>query len=349
MEPVTHFLTGACLARTGFNRKTAYATLAMVLAAEAPDIDVFWLVEGPITAFRHHRGITHTFIAAPVMAAITVGVVWLWHRFRTGRGHPPAMQPRWMLLWLLAMLAHFSHLLLDYTNNYGVRPFFPFSPTWYAADIVFIIEPVLLAVFFLALVMPLLLRLVDQEIGVSDAKRRISPRGRELAAAALVCMVALWLWRGVEHRSAIALIREQSPPEESIRRIAAEPYPVNPFHWHAIVDTADYYRVGEVDTAARSVTSDPTQDVYYKPADTPATLAAKRSPLGQAYLDWSKYPLVEEAGKHGKWVAVEFRDLRFTYAGFSFLASDETPLSASVEVAPDGTVDEMRMGGRQQH
>ena len=35
MEPVTHFLTGACLARTGFNRRTAYATLAMTLAAEA--------------------------------------------------------------------------------------------------------------------------------------------------------------------------------------------------------------------------------------------------------------------------------------------------------------------------
>ena len=32
MEPVTHFLTGACLGRSGFNRKTAYATLAAVLA-----------------------------------------------------------------------------------------------------------------------------------------------------------------------------------------------------------------------------------------------------------------------------------------------------------------------------
>ena len=37
MEPVTHFLTGACLGRAGFNRKTAYATLAAVLAAEAAD------------------------------------------------------------------------------------------------------------------------------------------------------------------------------------------------------------------------------------------------------------------------------------------------------------------------
>ena len=45
MEPITHFLTGACIGRAGLNRKTAYATLAAVLAAEAADIDV-----------AHHRG-----------------------------------------------------------------------------------------------------------------------------------------------------------------------------------------------------------------------------------------------------------------------------------------------------
>ena len=52
MEPVTHFLTGACLGRTGFNRRTAYATLAMTLAAEAPDLDVFWGFRGPVAGFR---------------------------------------------------------------------------------------------------------------------------------------------------------------------------------------------------------------------------------------------------------------------------------------------------------
>ena len=61
MEPVTHFLSGAILSRAGFNRRTAYATLAMTLAAEMPDIDVFWSIRGPLAGFQHHRGITHTF------------------------------------------------------------------------------------------------------------------------------------------------------------------------------------------------------------------------------------------------------------------------------------------------
>ena len=47
MEPVTHFLTGACMSRAGFNRKTALASLTMVLAAEAADLDVLWALKDP--------------------------------------------------------------------------------------------------------------------------------------------------------------------------------------------------------------------------------------------------------------------------------------------------------------
>src|ERR1700755_1854060 len=80
MDPVTHFLTGACLARAGFNRKAAYATLAMTLAAEAPDLDTLWSVGGPVAAFQHHRGITHTFLGLPFEGLAVVGAVWLVHR-----------------------------------------------------------------------------------------------------------------------------------------------------------------------------------------------------------------------------------------------------------------------------
>ena len=90
MEPVTHFLTGACLGRSGFNRKTAYATLAMTLAAEAPDLDMFWRLRGPVDEFAHHRGITHTFLGAPFVALAVTGVVWIWHRSRRRPAGPCA-------------------------------------------------------------------------------------------------------------------------------------------------------------------------------------------------------------------------------------------------------------------
>ena len=77
----------------------------------------------------------------------------------------PDLPPRWGLLFGLAYLAGLSHILLDFTNNYGVRPFWPFWERWYEWDIVFIVEPVLLVALTLGLVVPALFGLIDQEIG----------------------------------------------------------------------------------------------------------------------------------------------------------------------------------------
>ena len=82
MEPITHLLTGACIGRAGLNRKTAYATLAAVLASEAADLDILWGFAGPVEGLKHHRGITHTFWAVPVVAGVVVGGLGLLHLWR---------------------------------------------------------------------------------------------------------------------------------------------------------------------------------------------------------------------------------------------------------------------------
>src|SRR6266702_4688346 len=150
MEPITHFLTGACLARAGFNRKAAYATLAMMLAAEAPDLDTFWVTGGPIAAFQHHRGITHTFVGLPFEGLVVLGIVWAVHRWRLRRASSRVslnqQRPITSALIRLSnmnsfvLIALLSHIMLDWTNNYENRPFFPFNPRRYAGSFVFIFK-----------------------------------------------------------------------------------------------------------------------------------------------------------------------------------------------------------------
>ena len=165
LEPVTHFLTGACMGRAGLNRKTALATLTLTLAAEAPDLDVLSRLHGPAFGFAHHRGFTHSFLGVPLDAAVVVGFVYLIWRLR-GRALKDAnLPPRWGLLFLYACLAGLSHILLDFTNNYGVRPFWPFSEKWYSWDIVFIFEPIMFTCLLLGLITPSLFSLIDKEIG----------------------------------------------------------------------------------------------------------------------------------------------------------------------------------------
>jgi inner membrane protein len=363
MEPVTHFLTGACIGRAGLNRKTAYATLAAVLAAEAADLDIFWEFSGPVEGLKHHRGITHTFWAVPVVAGVVVGAIWLFDRWRKARQqrtrHAPSIssaqademggnapQPiRWLWLYFAAFLSALSHILLDWTNNYGVRPFFPFNPHWYAGSFVFIVEPVLYLLFFLAFFMPWVLGLADREIGA----RRKRFRGRGWAIFALVGMLILGCVRWAEHAQALALLRNADLASGPVLRTAAEPYPVNPFRWHAILESADFYQTAEINTYSGSIQSDTLRDVLYKPANTPAVEAARRTFLGQVYLDWGSWAVVRDLGQEpiagldppnlspGRtWTAVEFSDLRFRY---SFLASrsgaGRSPLSGWVYIVDD--------------
>jgi inner membrane protein len=323
MEPITHFLTGACIGRAGLNRKTAYATLAAVLAAEAADLDVLWGFAGPVEVLKHHRGITHTLIAAPVIAAVTAGAVWLYHRWRNRRQTPTDPAPvRWSWVYISAFIASLSHILLDWTNDYGIRPFLPFNPRWYAGSFVFIVEPVLWLLFFLALVMPWLFGLADREIGV----RRKPFRGRGWAIFALCGTVILWCWRWAEHAQAQAMLENTQITSQPVHRLTVSPYPINPFRWHAILETQDFYQTAEVNTRTGSIDSDPRRDVLYKPADTSAVEAAKRTFLGQVYLDWGTWAVVRDVGQDpvagtdppqlppGRtWTTVEFSDLRFAY------------------------------------
>ncbi len=344
MDPLTHFMTGAVLSRTGFNRKAAYATAAMTIAAAFPDIDVLWAIKGPIAVFEHHRGWTHTLIGVPVEAAAITGVFWLFHRWRLKRSKP-IKQPapiHWRRLYFFALIALLSHILLDYTNNYGIRPFFPFNPHWYAASIVFIVEPVITFLLITALVAPILFGLVGSEVGA----RRQPFRGRGWAIAALIGIITLWGLRFVERQKALQLAQSADYNNATVLRVDANPHPLNPFRWQTIAETPLTYQLGSANTITNTLTTNSQADTFYKPPTTLATLVAKRSWLGRIYLDWSPYPLVTDTGvTPDNLTAVTFRDLRF-FNDTTFLNRRENPpLAGTVFINDDRRVDHMEMEG----
>ena len=376
MEPITHFLTGACIGRAGLNRKTAFATMAAVLAAEAADLDVVWGFAGPVEGLKHHRGITHTLIAAPFVAAAAVGATWLYSRWRQHRrarrlatlappepGAPQRAQPqptRWWWVYISALISSFSHVLLDWTNNYGVRPFYPFNPRWYAGSFVFIAEPVMWALLFAALIIPGIFGLAEREI---SSRRTTAPfRGRGLAIFALSGIFLLWCFRYVQHAQAEALVRNNPVALDTVDRIGVEPYPWNPFRWHVIVETPGYYQFAEVNTRTDDIESDSQTDQMYKPRYTAAVETAKQTSLGKVYLDWGSWAVVSDIGQvqlvgvdpprlpPGRtWTTVEFTDLRFGY-DFRGTGSTRPPsgLTGAVYIVNGKEEAGMEMGGREQ-
>jgi inner membrane protein len=344
LEPVTHFLTGACMSRAGFNRKSALATLTMVLAAEAADLDVVWGLKGSIANLQHHRGITHTFIFTPAVAAATLAFVWLLCRWRRPDGKPRILRSklpvRWGCLYWLALLAALSHILLDYTTAYGIRMFAPFNWRWYSWDIVFIIEPVILAALVAGLVMPSLFGLINQEIGA----RSKGPRGQAGAIFALICLVLVWCYRDFQHRRALsamgALMYQGGLPV----KYAAYPYWVNPFRWHGVVETETLFQTVPVNSLGPEVDQQGKAKTYFKPEETPVTQSAKASYLGRVYLDWAVFPITQTEPLQGafKGYLVSLQDLRFTYPEMQGRGT----LSGWVLLGPDLRVQEEGMSPR---
>ena len=318
-------MTGACLGRAGLNRKTALATLTLTLAAEAPDLDVLGDTRGEVFGFAHHRGFTHSFLGIALVSAVVVGFVYLIWRLRGAKSKDPDLPPRWGVLFGFAYLAGLSHILLDFTNSYGVRPFWPFSERWYSWDIVFIVEPILWILLLGGLLVPAIFRLVSQEI----APRRKGPHGQLGAAVALLGIVALWGVRDFEHRRAVAALEARLYEGATPIRVSAYAVWGNPFRWNGVVETKDFFAVTDVDSLTPEVDPGERAEIHYKPEETSVTLAAKKSYLGRVYLDWAQYPITEtETLEVGKGYIVHFRDLRFA----DFNRARRAVLSASVEL-----------------
>lgn len=347
MEPVTHFLFGANLGRAGLNRKTALATATLTLAAEAADLDVFSRFGGSAFALNHHRGFTHSFLGVPIVAAVVVAFMYGVWRLRKRKTRNPNLPPRWKLLYAYACLAGLSHILLDYTNSYGIRPFWPFSERWISWDIVYIVEPVLLVVLFLGLTLPALFSLINQEI-TSGRRQDKAPPGRVAASLALLAVFTLWGLRDYEHRRALAALEARNYQGVDAIRVSAYSYPFNPFRWYGIAETSTFFASIDVNSLAPEVDPEGNMQIRYKPEETPVTLAAKQSYLGRVYLSWAQYPITETeelepglANNHAAY-RVRFRDLRYAYPG----QGARSPLGASVLLTRDLKIIGERMGVR---
>lgn len=298
------------MGRAGLNRKSALATLTLTLAAEAPDLDVLGRFRGPAFAFAHHRGFTHSLLGTPICAVVVVGFVYLVWRLRGGKTKDrPNLSPRWGLLFGFACLAGLSHILLDFTNNYGVRPFWPFWEKWYSWDIVFIVEPVMLAFLILGLVVPAIFGLVDREIGI----RKRGPRGQLAASLALLGVVLMWGVRDYEHRRAVNALQSREYQGVDPMRVSAYPTWIDPFHWYGVVETPAFFALAPVNSLTSEVDPQGEIEFLYKPEETPVTQAAKKSYLGRVYLDWAQHPITETeelSGSQDGYI-VYFQDLRF--------------------------------------
>jgi len=212
MDNVTHAALGIAAGVAVHRRggSVSAAAVAGLLAAEAPDLDVFIRSAGdPLVSFRWHRHFTHSFAFAPAWGLLAAVISAWFFRRRHNVG--------WRELFLPGLAGALTHLLCDGCTSYGTMLLWPFTEVRYAWDCLPIID--------LAATLPLLTLAVL-------AWRRHSPR---LAAYGLLWFTAY----------ALTGVTQQARAERSLRawlesqairpeRLAVKPTVSNLIVWRAV-------------------------------------------------------------------------------------------------------------------
>ncbi len=143
MDNLTHSLVGLAASKAGLEKLSPHTSLFSVLIASAPDADIVVLLFGDRWTFlQHHRGITHSIIGTLLLGLTLPVVFYALDRLAARvRRRQPTVKLKGLMVASVIVCA--THPILDWTNNYGVRPFLPWSSQWFYGDFVFIIDPLI--------------------------------------------------------------------------------------------------------------------------------------------------------------------------------------------------------------
>ncbi len=144
MDPVTHGIVGlAIAAMTGEPAAiTNPYAIGCLIGAVIPDGDIIMQVKGHYSYLKSHRGVSHSLPFALLYGgAIALLLSMLF---------PGAI---FLKLFLYSLAGCLSHLILDITNSYGAKIFWPFFNKKYTADLLLVYDPVLL-ILSIAIIVP---------------------------------------------------------------------------------------------------------------------------------------------------------------------------------------------------
>ena len=280
--------------------------VACALASNFPDLDLFLtrLLPDPLGYLLNHRGHTHTVAWAVPQAFLLAALLWLcWPSAR----RLLALSRTARLGLALSIGVGFAlHLLMDYTNSYGLHPWYPLDARWLYGDMVFIVEPLfwmaiavpmalimrwrgvrttLLVLLFVALVAfaargylgwPSFAALLLIGFLCGWAQLRSGPRGRGGLLLALGISVGFIAVQGVAShmgRAQITAVLQRIDPAARVLDVAMTAFPSQPLCWaYASVESNEVAGSYRLRRGVASIAPD-----WLAPAACPAGLVEQKA------------------------------------------------------------------------
>lgn len=273
MDNITHTLIGALVGEAVAIRRPPRETQSDLqgrtllvwigaLGSNLPDFDLLYttLAHTKVSYLLQHRGYTHTIVGALIAGLLLFASSRLFAHWRKWTISPGDRKRIVAICFFVPLL----HIGMDFTNNYGVHPFWPWYNGWFYGDSVFIIEPLLWAacaplVFTLrSLVGRILVRVVLVAAIVLPIATALVPVPA-VVIVAIVIGLLLWIARSIKTEVAIAcgigcwllvtatFVTAHSQAAQLVQRTSREqlqdaklidavltPLPANPLCWETL-------------------------------------------------------------------------------------------------------------------
>jgi membrane-bound metal-dependent hydrolase YbcI (DUF457 family) len=351
LDNITHTLAGLTVVRAGLGRRTPGAMAAMIIASNAPDLDIVSaFTGGAVPYLEAHRGPTHGVLGIALLAIATAVVVAIVQRIGP-RMMDSERRGSLKSLAGIALAGTVLHVLMDLPTSYGTRIFSPFSDTWFAFDWLPIVDIYLWGLLIAAI-----------------ADTRCWPNARTAIARTVLVLAVLFYggracahWRALDRaataradgtaepcETAPVLTRHPAPfekvtnPRGRCVQAAALPTFLSPFRWQLIRQYPEGYELWQMSfTGLRE-----TDRLWVANEADPWIAAAERTRTAQAFLKFSRMParrsIVLPDGAH----QVRLIDVRFVGGPFQFRRDPEMrpPFVATIVLAPSGKLLTERLG-----
>ena len=329
LDNLCHSLVGAAMSGAGLRRRTALATVTMVIGANLPDVDaIVYLMGDNADGLAFRRGWTHGVLAMAVWPFVLTAIMYTIGRAiesrRSRRNRPATRIPlRATQLLLVSALSIWSHPLFDLLNTYGVRLLMPFSPRWFYGDALFIIDPWVWCALALGATMSIQrARRVPVGADTATVMARASRPARVslLAVGVYIAIMAAssQIGRIVVERQAVAAGRAPS------ERVMVAPEPLTPFRRSIVRDVGTSYETGwfmwwfapRYAADARPIVALTDTSAQYQ--------AASSTRVGHRFLIWSRFPFVDDSAAADTTV-MRLDDARYGSPGRASFASVTVP------------------------
>jgi membrane-bound metal-dependent hydrolase YbcI (DUF457 family) len=309
LEPFTHAFTSLALSQTTRHRMPRWGALMIVAGGVAPDIDDIGFLFGPSAFFHLHRAALHSLLGGFVLAC-ALAYVFVDADKKIPFTHPQKKKPApitFSAALLFCGIGVIGHILLDLLSTVGVALFWPFYGRFYGTDLVVNLDFWMLAILVFGLLFPLLIRLVNEEIG----SRKVKKEGIGVAAIATFVLLAAYLGARYELRAKalhLLLYRDYFGREAD----SAHAYPTfaSPLLWRGVVTTDDTMEVINVPVLKGDEFESDRSLSFFKPPMSPDLKAAQATASAKLYMLYAGDPYAKAENREDDF-RVELHDLRF--------------------------------------